>query len=173
MMRPTIVLGLFTSSVALATLAAAAGLIGACSKDDDCSALLQCINNVNVHLRVALPPQQMREATIKVCRNDVCSSGKPEFLPTQPGERQKVITKGALTAEVTLDVAEAGKSYSISAVVPIDDQSIQPNKDRYDLQVRRNETDVGAISEVAKYEESNPNGPNCPSVCTNATIGTP
>jgi len=168
-MRSTFAFGLFTSFLVLSPLV---GLTGACSNDDDC-ALSQCINNVNVYLRVALPADAMRESTLKVCRNSVCSSGKAEFLPAFAGDRQKVIVSGPLTTDMSVDVAEPGKSYSIAATIPLDATTLDPAKDLYELRVLRNGTEVRGLAELAKYQESTPNGPTCPTVCTNATIGTP
>lgn len=143
----------------------------ACSDDDECT-LIQCISNVTVYLRVQRSQQQMRTSTVRTCRNEVCTEGHPESLPTFPGNAQKIPMAGNLTADTTLDAIDPGKSYLVAVTIPIEDHAPGAT-DRYSLYVLDDKgVQVGAIEETAKYQEDRPNGPNCPSTCVHAEIGT-
>lgn len=159
----------FAGFASLAVLVSAAG---ACSNDDNCGQI-QCINNVSMYLRVALPAAEMRGSTIRVCRNAVCSEGKVDLLPAFHGDSQGVALGGGVPGDVTLDVPTTGGTYIVVATIPIDDAVIDPARDQYELRVIRDGREVKGLSERPKYQESNPSGDNCPSVCVNATIGTP
>ncbi|WP_394851274.1 hypothetical protein [Pendulispora rubella] len=145
---------------------------GACSSENNDCTELQCINNVTLRLRVTLPADQMTGTSLQVCRNGSCSEGKVDAVPTVRGEKRTVLLAGGVPNDTTLDVAEAGQSYSVEAIIPIDDFQVDKANDKYELRVRRGSTEVKGLSERANYQETHPNGENCPSVCTNATIGT-
>jgi len=146
---------------------------GACSKssDDNCTEI-QCINNVTLRLRVAQTADQMKGATIRVCRNGACSEGKVALVPTAHGDKQKVPVAGTVPNDTTVDVAEDPASYSVEAIIPIDDFQVDKDKDQYELHVLHGTTEVKSLAEKANYQETHPNGDDCPTVCTSATIGT-
>ncbi|HWL89180.1 MAG TPA: hypothetical protein VNO21_25430 [Polyangiaceae bacterium] len=159
--------------VPIACLLALPPAAGACSSENDCT-LLQCIDDVNVYLHVELSADAMRTSTIKACRNDVCSIGQATSLPTFAGDRQKVFLTGDLTADTTLDTTAPGTSYTIDVTIPIDGATLEAGADRYEIHVLDPiGADVSHISDVATYEESHPNGADCPTTCTTAIIGTP
>ncbi|WP_394850217.1 hypothetical protein LZC95_22515 [Pendulispora brunnea] len=166
----------FAGLVALAgwlLLVPAAGACSSSSSEGDNCSQIQCINNVTLRLRVTLTADQMKDTSIHVCRNGVCSQGEVDSLPAFRGDTHKVLLTGGVPNDTTLDLAEPGKSYSVEAIIPIDDFPIDKTKDQYELRVKRGTTEVQGLAEKANYKETRPNGENCPTVCINATIGNP
>ncbi len=155
-----------------ALLALSAAAAGACSSKNDCT-LIECTSTANVYLRVPPSSDAMHAATVRACRNGVCAAGKPTSLPTFNGDRQKVFLVGALTSDTFIDMNKDG-SYSLDVEIPIDGAIVDAGGDRYELHVTAPDgTDQAHVEGTASYQDAHPNGADCPTTCTYATVGTP
>lgn len=140
----------------------------ACSSSKVCG-LVACSNTASIATYVNLSRDQMAAATLAVCRNDVCSSGRLSTVPSAPGDSLQFSLSGSLSAQGTIASPDAAKGYRVQVDVNLDGLDLA-NGDTYTIRVSPDGGAAISVSGSATYSESQPNGTDCPPICRTAVI---
>lgn len=131
--------------------------------------LIGCNRIAAVDDLATLTGSETRSLDLRLCHNDVCSTGRPTALPDTVGIGLGCGLSG--DARVTCTVRkEADDRYRVSvAFLERDDAR---DGDRYTIRAVHTPsgTVVAEASQAVTYTTSRPNGADCPPVCHQATI---
>jgi hypothetical protein len=145
-------------------------LLPSCSESKTCT-LVECQSVATIRMFANVPRAQMESATITACRNGSCSAGRPATVPSAPNDRLQFTLAGPVAAQGYLTSPDPIKGFHVEAVFPLDGVVAQDG-DVYDLRVTPEgaSAPAAAASDRATYQESQPNGSDCPPVCKTSTI---
>lgn len=112
-------------------------------------------------------------ATLRVCRNALCSEARIDEVPTtEPSQGAPIRLNGELTGDAQVTRLPSG--YTVSARVrthPGEFPYGLVDGDVYTVELRAGDsTLLGSRAWTATYAVSQPNGPDCEPTCMHATL---
>lgn len=146
--------------------------LSGCSDDDrNACTLLDCTSQASLAAYYDTSFTELESATLSVCHNGSCATGKVATVPVVQGDRLRFQMTGALTVQAYVTAPQAGKGYKLEISISISGQEPQDGDDFLLTAQRQGAPAVDTlISEKATYEEVRPNGLHCPPVCYTTTI---